>query len=57
VSDPVGAIVLGAHPGNVDTVLVAGNLLKRQGKLIGIDWAALLESARESNARLTQDVS
>lgn len=52
VSDPVGAIVLAAHPGNVDTVLVAGRVLKRHGKLTGIDWAGLLETARESRARV-----
>ena len=57
VSDPVGAIVLAAHPGNVDTVLVAGNVLKRHGVLVGVDWAALIESARESNARVTQIAS
>ncbi|WP_433496983.1 amidohydrolase family protein [Sphaerimonospora sp. CA-214678] len=53
VSDPVGAIVLAAHPGNVDTVLVAGNVLKRHGELVGVDWAEILESAYESQARVT----
>ena len=52
VSDPVGAIVLGAHPGNVDTVLVAGSVLKRDGELVGVDWPGVLEAARESNARV-----
>jgi len=33
VSSPTDAIVLGAHPGNVDTVLVAGRVLKRGGHL------------------------
>jgi len=33
VSSPADAIVLGAHPGNVDTVLVAGRVLKRGGHL------------------------
>jgi 5-methylthioadenosine/S-adenosylhomocysteine deaminase len=32
--DPVAAVVLSAHPGNVDTVLVAGNVVKRDGRLV-----------------------
>jgi 5-methylthioadenosine/S-adenosylhomocysteine deaminase len=31
--DPVGALVTAAHPGNVDTVLVAGVIVKRDGQL------------------------
>jgi len=32
--DPIAAVVLSAHPGNVDTVLVAGNVVKRDGRLV-----------------------
>jgi cytosine/adenosine deaminase-related metal-dependent hydrolase len=32
--DPIGSIVLGAHPGNVDTVLIGGDVVKRHGKLV-----------------------
>src|SRR5437588_1211709 len=31
--DPIGAVVAAAHPGNVDTVLVAGRVVKRGGLL------------------------
>ncbi|MGW9209464.1 amidohydrolase family protein [Embleya sp. NPDC055664] len=31
--DPAGAVVASAHPGNVDTVLVAGRTVKRAGRL------------------------
>ncbi|GAB1818484.1 amidohydrolase family protein [Herbidospora sp. RD11066] len=34
VNDPVAAVTLHAHTGNVDTVLVAGRILKRHGKLL-----------------------
>jgi cytosine/adenosine deaminase-related metal-dependent hydrolase len=34
---PFGNIVESAHPGNVDTVLVAGREVKRNGKLVGVD--------------------
>jgi 5-methylthioadenosine/S-adenosylhomocysteine deaminase len=52
VSDPVGAIVLGAHPGNVDTVLVRGEIKKRHGKLVGIDLPKLLREATQSRDEL-----
>ncbi len=32
--DPIASVVLQAHPGNVDTVLVAGNIAKRNGRLL-----------------------
>jgi 5-methylthioadenosine/S-adenosylhomocysteine deaminase len=35
VSAPADALVLAAHPGNVDTVLVAGKVVKRDGRLVG----------------------
>lgn len=31
--DPIAAVVTAAHPGNVDTVLVAGQVVKRAGRL------------------------
>lgn len=57
MSDPVGAVVLAAHPGNVDTVLVAGNVLKRHGQLVGVDWAKLVHSAHESQSRVTRNAA
>jgi hypothetical protein len=35
VNNPVGQVVYAAHPGLVDTVLVAGKPVKRAGKLLG----------------------
>ncbi|MET8144605.1 amidohydrolase family protein [Sphaerisporangium sp. NPDC005288] len=32
--DPVASVVTAAHPGNVDTVLVAGTVVKRDGRLL-----------------------
>jgi 5-methylthioadenosine/S-adenosylhomocysteine deaminase len=37
LSDIVAAIVCGANSGNVDTVMVGGKIVKRDGKLVGID--------------------
>jgi 5-methylthioadenosine/S-adenosylhomocysteine deaminase len=45
-----GNIVESAHPGNVDSVFVAGRPVKRSGQLIGIDLAQLcrrVDSARD----------
>jgi cytosine/adenosine deaminase-related metal-dependent hydrolase len=52
VSDPVGAVVLAAHPGNVDSVFIAGRAVKRNGQLLGIDLDALRRRAAESQARI-----
>jgi len=41
VNTPVGAVVCDAHVGNVDTVLVAGRVVKRGGKLLGVDLGGL----------------
>jgi cytosine/adenosine deaminase-related metal-dependent hydrolase len=34
VIDPVATLLLHAHPDNVDTVMVAGRILKRGGRLV-----------------------
>ncbi len=41
VNNPVGAVVMDAHVGNVETVLVAGRVVKRGGRLVGVDLPAL----------------
>lgn len=48
VSDAVGAVVLAAHPGNVDSVFVAGRAVKRHGRMLDIDLDALRRRARAS---------
>ncbi|MBL0423343.1 amidohydrolase family protein [Ramlibacter sp. AW1] len=50
VSDAVGAVVLAAHPGNVDTVFVAGRAVKRGGRMVGVDLDALRQRAQDSQA-------
>lgn len=48
VSDPVGAVVLAAHAGNIDSVFVAGRAVKRHGVMQGFDLPALRERAAAS---------
>ncbi|MEQ9528362.1 MAG: hypothetical protein RIF42_08155, partial [Parvibaculaceae bacterium] len=39
--DAVGALVMNARPSDISTVLVNGRILKRDGKLVGVDWPKL----------------
>lgn len=56
VNYAVGSIVMGAHPGNVDTVLVAGDIAKRDGKLVDVDLRALMNQASDARDRLFEAV-
>jgi cytosine/adenosine deaminase-related metal-dependent hydrolase len=49
-SEPTGAVVLHAHPGNVDTVLVGGRIVKRGGELVHVDVAAARRELEASHA-------
>lgn len=52
VSDPVGALVLGAHEGNVDTVMVDGEIVKQGGRMVCIDPDEVVAQALKSQRRL-----
>ena len=57
ISDPVGAVVLATHPGNVDAVMVRGEFRKRNGKMVNVDLDAIHRAARASRDwLLAQDV-
>jgi 5-methylthioadenosine/S-adenosylhomocysteine deaminase len=48
--DPVAVMVLGAGPADVETVIVGGEIIKRDGKLVGDNVSHALElmhAARE----------
>jgi len=47
VNDPIGAVVWGMDTSNVDSVFVAGNALKRDGKLLSVDLDDLRRKAYE----------
>jgi cytosine/adenosine deaminase-related metal-dependent hydrolase len=49
VNNPVSAVVEFSHIGNVDTVIVGGRVMKRGGKLVGVDFPAF--RARVDRAR------
>jgi cytosine/adenosine deaminase-related metal-dependent hydrolase len=51
-NNPVGTLVTSGHPGVVDTVLVAGQVVKRDGRLLDVDMALLRNRLRESRNRI-----
>lgn len=48
--DPAAAVVLFASLAHVDTVLVAGEIVKRDGRLLGVDEPALFDRLEMSRA-------
>ena len=52
VNNPVAQVALAANTANVDTVLVAGRVVKRDGELVGVDIARVRRLADESRDRL-----
>jgi len=48
LNDPATAVVTGMDTGNVDTVLIAGRIMKRGGQLLHVDWPAVRRRASDS---------
>ena len=48
INDPVGAVVWGMDTSNVDTVFIAGQMKKQNGRLLGVDLDQLKNSAYAS---------
>jgi cytosine/adenosine deaminase-related metal-dependent hydrolase/ribose/xylose/arabinose/galactoside ABC-type transport system permease subunit len=48
VNDPIGAVVWSMDTSNVDSVFVAGKAMKRDGKLLHVDWTAVKKAVKES---------
>ena len=55
INDPVGAVVLGMDVSNVDTVLVAGRVVKHAGRLVGVDLATMRRNAEEARDRVVRN--
>lgn len=54
VCDPVAALVLYANASDVDTVLIDGQIVKQNGKLVGVDWAKVAKELKESADQIHQ---
>jgi hypothetical protein len=48
LNNPVGQFVYNAHPGMVDTILVDGKVVKRDGKMLKVDFARVARLANEA---------
>jgi 5-methylthioadenosine/S-adenosylhomocysteine deaminase len=48
VNNPAGALVYNAHPGLVDTILVAGRVVKRGGTLVDLDAKRIRELGEQT---------
>ena len=53
-TDPVHMVLESAEPANIDTVIVDGRILKRQGRLTAIEPGAVIAEARRSLAAVRQ---
>jgi 5-methylthioadenosine/S-adenosylhomocysteine deaminase len=52
IGDPFEALVALAQPGNVDTVVVDGRILRRGGRYAALDHAQVVRDAMQSAAEL-----
>ncbi len=52
INNAVGAVVTSMGPQNVDTVLIAGKVMKRDGQLVGVDFDRLTRLGNEARDRL-----
>jgi len=57
IADPVGAVVLGGHAGNIEAVFVEGAPVKWGGKLIATDAGKALRLAEQSREYLDKAVA
>jgi hypothetical protein len=48
LNNAYGAVVLGMDTINVDTVFIAGKMVKQNGELVGVDLARVRRQAQES---------
>ena len=54
IGDPYEALVHRAQPGNVDTVIVDGRILRQGGKFTALDHAKVVKDAQAAAAALRE---
>ena len=57
VNNMRNAVFLGMDTRNVDTVLVAGQIVKRNGRMLGVDMPQLIGKLNESRDRIFRDAA
>jgi 5-methylthioadenosine/S-adenosylhomocysteine deaminase len=48
LNDPYAAVVTGMDTSNVDTVMINGRLMKQHGKVLHVDWPAVMRMVEDS---------
>ena len=54
VIDAVGLLMFNANSSNIDTVMIDGKMLKRNGKLVHADWEKMRDDIRARTKRLVE---
>ncbi|CAH0023223.1 unnamed protein product [Clonostachys rhizophaga] len=57
IINPTGTVVFQASTSNIDTVIVDGRALKRNGQLVGVDWPRLREELISRTQRIESAAS
>jgi cytosine/adenosine deaminase-related metal-dependent hydrolase len=57
VVDPIATVVFHASPKNIDTVIVAGKIVKQNGRLVGVDWEFLHDQMIRRSQRLRDEAA
>ena len=52
VNNPVNSIVMAANVSNIDTVMVGGRILKKNGQLVGVDIQKVCEKLVKSQEKI-----
>ncbi len=52
IQDPVAALVLYANASDIDTVFIDGEVVKSEGKLVGVDWPRVRDDLRQSTREI-----
>jgi 5-methylthioadenosine/S-adenosylhomocysteine deaminase len=56
VHDPISTVVMQAHPGSVDSVMIAGHWHKRSGRLRHADLTTVRTSLAASGTRILEEL-
>ncbi|KAL4936316.1 hypothetical protein BDV06DRAFT_233533 [Aspergillus oleicola] len=57
ILDPVATVVFHSSPKSIDTVLVDGKIVKKNGQLTGLDWPSLREQVQSRAQRLREEAA
>ena len=52
VNNPVNAVIMSANVGNIDTVMIGGQILKKNGQLVGVDIQSVREKIVKSQEKI-----